>query len=139
MKNIGLVFLLGGWIALTVYGVYRGILETEWGIKMLVVSSPNVPGKKIIKTLGLVKGNTIRARHIGKDILAVFKNIVGGEIQEYTKLMAESREQAIDRMIKDAESHGANAIISVSTTTSVISQGAAELLVIGTAVVIEDE
>ena len=68
---------------------------------MLVVSSPDIPGKKIVKTLGLVKGNTIRARHIGKDILAVFKNIVGGEIQEYTKLMAESREQAIDRMVQD--------------------------------------
>ena len=106
---------------------------------MLVVSSPDIPGKTIVKTLGLVKGNTIRARHIGKDILAVFKNIVGGEIQEYTKLMAESREQAIDRMVQDAEQLGANAIISVSTTTSVISQGAAELLVIGTAVVIEDE
>ena len=106
---------------------------------MLVVSSPDIPGKKIVKTLGLVKGNTIRARHIGKDILAVFKNIVGGEIQEYTKLMAESREQAIDRMVHDAEQIGANAIISVSTTTSVISQGAAELLVIGTAVVVEDE
>ena len=106
---------------------------------MLVVSSPDIPGKKIVKTLGLVKGNTIRARHIGKDILAVFKNIVGGEIQEYTKLMAESREQAIDRMVQDAGQMGANAIISVSTTTSVISQGAAELLVIGTAVVIEDE
>ncbi len=106
---------------------------------MLVVSSPDIPGKTIVKTLGLVKGNTIRARHIGKDILAVFKNIVGGEIQEYTKLMAESREQAIDRMVQDAEQIGANAIISVSTTTSVISQGAAELLVIGTAVVVEDE
>ena len=106
---------------------------------MLVVSSPDIQGKKIVKTLGLVKGNTIRARHIGKDILAVFKNIVGGEIQEYTKLMAESREQAIDRMIQDAEQIGANAIISVSTTTSVISQGAAELLVLGTAVVIEEE
>jgi len=106
---------------------------------MLVVSSPDIPGKKIIKTLGLVKGNTIRARHIGKDILAVFKNIVGGEIQEYTKLMAESREQAIDRMVQDAGQMGANAIISVSTTTSVISQGAAELLVLGTAVVIEEE
>ncbi|GIS74696.1 MAG: UPF0145 protein [Gammaproteobacteria bacterium] len=106
---------------------------------MLVVSSPDIPGKKIVKTLGLVKGNTIRARHIGKDILAVFKNIVGGEIQEYTKLMAESREQAIDRMVQDAEQLGANAIISVSTTTSVISQGAAELLVLGTAVVIEEE
>ena len=106
---------------------------------MLVVSSPDISGKKIVKTLGLVKGNTIRARHIGKDILAVFKNIVGGEIQEYTKLMAESREQAIDRMVQDAELLGANAIISVSTTTSVISQGAAELLVLGTAVVIEEE
>ena len=106
---------------------------------MLVVSSPDIPGKRIVKTFGLVKGNTIRARHIGKDILAVFKNIVGGEIQEYTKLMAESREQAIDRMVQDAEQLGANAIISVSTTTSVISQGAAELLVLGTAVVIEEE
>ena len=105
---------------------------------MLVVSSPDIPGKRIVKTLGLVKGNTIRARHIGKDILAAFKNIVGGEIQEYTKLMAESREQAIDRMIESAEKMGANAIISTTTTTSVISQGAAELLVLGTAVVIED-
>ena len=106
---------------------------------MLVVTSPDIPGKKIVKTLGIVKGNTIRARHIGKDILASFKNIVGGEIHEYTKLMAESREQAIDRMIESAEQMGANAIISTTTTTSVISQGAAELLVLGTAVVIEDE
>jgi uncharacterized protein YbjQ (UPF0145 family) len=105
---------------------------------MIVVSSPDIPGKKIVKTLGLVKGNTIRARHIGKDILAVFKNIVGGEIHEYTKLMAESREQAIDRMIEDAEKMGANAIISVTSTTSMISQGAAELMVLGTAVVIEE-
>ena len=105
---------------------------------MLVVTSPDIPGKKIVKTLGIVKGNPIRARHIGKDILAAFKNIVGGEIQEYTKLMAESREQAIDRMIESAEKMGANAIISTTTTTSVISQGAAELLVLGTAVVIED-
>ena len=105
---------------------------------MLVVTSPDIPGKKIVKTLGIVKGNTIRARHIGKDILAAFKNIVGGEIQEYTKLMAESREQAIDRMFESAEKMGANAIISTTTTTSVISQGAAELLVLGTAVVIED-
>ena len=106
---------------------------------MLVVTSPDIPGKKIVKTLGIVKGNTIRARHIGKDILAAFKNIVGGEIHEYTKLMAESREQAIDRMIESAEQMGANAIISTNTTTSVISQGAAELLVLGTAVVIEEE
>jgi len=106
---------------------------------MLIVSSPNVPGKKIVKTLGLVKGNTIRARHIGKDILAAFRNIVGGEIHEYTKLMAESREQAIDRMKESAEQMGANAVISVISTTSMISQGAAELMVFGTAVIIEDE
>ena len=105
---------------------------------MLVVSSPDIPGKTIVKTLGLVKGNTIRARHIGKDILAVFKNIVGGEIQEYTKLMAESREQAIDRMKEDAASQGANAIISVNITTSMISQGAAEIMAFGTAVISED-
>ena len=106
---------------------------------MLIVSSPNVPGKKIVKTLGLVKGNTIRARHIGKDIVAVFRNIVGGEIHEYTKLMAESREQAIDRMKESAEQMGANAVISVTSTTSMISQGAAELMVLGTAVIIVDE
>jgi len=106
---------------------------------VLIVSSPDIPGKKIIKTLGLVKGNTIRARHVGKDIMAIFRNLVGGEIQEYTKLMAESREQAIDRMIDDARSLGANAIISVSSTTSMISQGAAELMVLGTAVIIEEK
>ena len=106
---------------------------------MILVSSPTIPGKKIVKTLGLVKGNTIRARHIGKDNLAVFRNIVGGEIHEYTKLMAESREQAIDRMVESAKKMGANAIISVSSTTSMISQGAAELMVLGTAVHIEDE
>ena len=106
---------------------------------MILVSSPNIPGKKIVKTLGLVKGNTIRARHIGKDIVAVFRNIVGGEIHEYTKLIAESREQAIDRMIESAEQMGANAIISISSTTSMISQGAAELMVLGTAVLVQDE
>ena len=106
---------------------------------MIIVSSPNIPGNKVVKTFGLVKGNTIRARHIGKDILAVFKNIVGGEITEYTKLMAESREQAIDRMIENAEKKGANAIISVSFTTSMISQGAAELMAFGTAVLTEGE
>tara|TARA_B100001765_G_C19506654_1_gene343382 strand:- start:1301 stop:1621 length:321 start_codon:yes stop_codon:yes gene_type:complete len=106
---------------------------------MIIVSSPKVPGNKVVKTFGLVKGNTIRARHIGKDILAVFKNIVGGEITEYTKLMAESREQAIDRMIENAEKMGANAIISVNFTTSMISQGAAELMAFGTAALIEEE
>ena len=106
---------------------------------MIVVSSPNIPEKKIVKTIGLVKGNIIRARHIGKDILAVFKNIVGGEILEYTKLMAESREQALDRMVEQAEELGANAIISVDFTTSIIQGGAAELMAYGTAVLVEED
>jgi|TARA_B110001454_G_scaffold182028_1_gene176357 uncharacterized protein YbjQ (UPF0145 family) len=105
---------------------------------MILVSSPNIPEKKVVKTLGLVKGNTIRARHIGKDILAGLRAIVGGELHEYTQLLAQSREQAIDRMIEDAEKMGANAIISVSFTTSVMSQGSAELMAFGTAVLIED-
>jgi|TARA_B110000495_G_scaffold184346_1_gene181304 uncharacterized protein YbjQ (UPF0145 family) len=105
---------------------------------MILVSSPNIPEKKIVKTLGLVKGNTIRARHIGKDIIAGLRAVVGGELHEYTQLLAQSREQAIDRMIEDAEKMGANAIVSVSFTTSVMSQGSAELMAFGTAVLIED-
>lgn len=105
---------------------------------MILVSSPNIPEKKIVKTLGLVKGNTIRARHIGKDIIAGLRAVVGGELHEYTQLLAQSREQAIDRMVEDAEKMGANAIVSVSFTTSVMSQGSAELMAFGTAVLIED-
>lgn len=105
---------------------------------MIIVSSPTIPEKKIVKTLGLVKGNTIRARHIGRDIMAGLRGIVGGELHEYTQLMAQSREQALDRMIEDANSKGANAIVSVSFTTSVMAQGAAELMAFGTAVLIED-
>lgn len=105
---------------------------------MILVTSNNIPGKKIVKTIGLVRGNTIRARHVGKDIIAGLKTIVGGEISEYTKLMAESREQAIDRMITEAKRLNANAIIGLQFTTSVIMGGAAELLAYGTAVVIED-
>jgi uncharacterized protein YbjQ (UPF0145 family) len=106
---------------------------------MIIVNSNDIAGKKIVKTLGLVRGNTIRARHIGKDILALFKNIVGGEVKEYTKLMGESREQALDRMCDEARSLGANAIIHVRFSTSAIAQGAAELLAYGTAVVVENE
>ena len=106
---------------------------------MILVSSPSVPGKKIVKTLGLVKGNTIRARHIGKDVLAVFRNIVGGEIHEYTKLMAESREQALDNMIAKAQDLGANAIVQTHFTTSYIAANMAELLAYGTAVLVDDE
>lgn len=106
---------------------------------MLTVTSETVANHRIIRTLGLVRGNTVRARHIGKDILAGLRNVIGGEIHEYTKLMAESREQTLDRMAAEAESLGANAIVSTRFTTSVMMGGAAELLAIGTAVIIEPE
>ena len=106
---------------------------------MLILTSETVANHRIVKTLGLVRGNTVRARHVGRDILAGFRNIVGGEIHEYTKLMAESREQTIDRMVAEAERLGANAIITTRFTTSVIVGGAAELLAVGTAVWIEPE
>jgi len=106
---------------------------------MILTTAETIHGKKITKNFGLVYGNTIRARHIGLDILAVLKNVVGGEISEYTKLMGESREQAIDRMKEDAARMGANAVINVHFTTSMIMGGAAELLVYGTAVCVEDE
>ena len=106
---------------------------------MLIVTSENVANHKIVKTLGLVRGNTVRARHIGKDILASLRNIVGGEIHEYGKLIAESREQTLDRMVAEAEGMGANAIVATRFTTSVMMGGAAELLAVGTAVVIEPE
>jgi len=104
---------------------------------MIMVTTDFVPGKKIIKTMGLVRGNTIRARHLGRDILAALRNIVGGEIRDYTKMMAESREQSIDRMVEEAKGLGANAIISVRFTTSMIMQNASEILAYGTAVIIE--
>jgi len=104
---------------------------------MILVTTDFVPGKTIKKNLGLVRGNTIRARHLGRDIMAFLRNIVGGEIRDYTKMMAESREQAIDRMIEEAENMGANAIINVRFTTSMIMQSASEILAYGTAVVVE--
>ncbi len=106
---------------------------------MIVVTSEHIAHKRIVKSLGLVRGNTVRARHIGKDILAGLRNIVGGEIHEYAKLIAESREQCLDRMVIEAESLGANAIIATRFTTSVLMGGVAELLVVGTAVIIEDD
>ena len=105
---------------------------------MIVVTSPTIPGKNIIRTIGLVSGNAIRARHVGKDILAMLRNLVGGEITEYAKLLAESREQAVDRMIAQAEKVDANAIVSMQFSTSVIMGGAAEMMAYGTAVVVED-
>lgn len=104
---------------------------------MILVTTETIPGKTIKKTLGLVRGNTIRARHVGRDISAALKNIVGGEIKDYTKMMAESREQSIDRMVDEAESLGANAIIGLRFTTSMIMQSASEILAYGTAVIVE--
>jgi len=104
---------------------------------MIISTTDTIPERQIKRTLGVVRGNSVRARHIGKDIIAVFKNIVGGEIHEYVKLMAETREQALDRMAAEAEELGANAIVGVRFTTSMIATGAAELLAYGTAVVVE--
>jgi len=106
---------------------------------MIIVTTPTIPGYRIVRTVGMVRGNTIRCRHIGKDILASLKNLVGGEIMEYTKMMAEAREQAIDRMIEDAQAMGAQAIVNARFTTNSITMGAAELLAYGTGVIIEEE
>jgi len=104
---------------------------------MIITTSGQVEGKNIAKTLGLVKGSTIRARHAGRDIMAGLRGVVGGEITEYTKMMAESREQAIQRMVEDAEKQGANAIVSMRLATSMVMQNAAEVLAYGTGVVLE--
>ena len=106
---------------------------------MIIVTTEAVPGRQIVRTLGLVRGNTVRARHIGKDVLAVLRNIVGGEVHEYAKLISESREQALDRMVAEAESLGANAVVATRFTTSMMMGGAAELLAVGTAVVVEGD
>jgi uncharacterized protein YbjQ (UPF0145 family) len=106
---------------------------------MIVTPASSVVGQRVVRNLGLVYGNTIRARHVGKDILAALKNLVGGEIQEYTKLMAESREQAIDRMVAQAKSRGATAITNVRFSTSYIMSNASEILVYGEAVLTEPE
>lgn len=106
---------------------------------MPVFTTDAPPGHRIVRSIGLVRGNTIRARHIGNDIMAALKTLVGGEISEYTKMLAESREQSIDRMRAEALERGANAIVGVRFTTSTVMQGAAEILAYGTAVVIEPE
>jgi len=103
-------------------------------MKMIITTTDAIPGKEIIEVIDIARGSTVRARNLGRDIFAGLKNIVGGEISEYTKLMAQSREQAIDRMIADAERIGADAIINVRFTTSMVMQGSAEILAYGTAV-----
>jgi len=104
---------------------------------MIITTSDQIEGKKVVKTIGLVKGSTIRARHLGRDIMAGLRGVVGGEISEYTKMMAESREQAIQRMVEDAEKQGANAITGMRFTTSMVMQNASEILAYGTGVVVE--
>ncbi len=105
---------------------------------MIVTTTEGVAGKRVVRTLGLVRGNTIRARHIGRDVMAMMRNLVGGEVSEYTKLLAESREQALDRMVAEAEELGADAVLAVRFSTSEVMTGAAELMAYGTAVELAD-
>lgn len=104
---------------------------------MIIINTPEIHNKKITETLGIARGSTVRARNVGQDIFAGLKNIIGGEISEYTKLQAQSREQALQRMTEDAERMGANAIVNVRLTTSMVMQGCSEILAYGTAVVVE--
>ncbi len=106
---------------------------------MILTNTESIPGKKVTAVLGLVRGSSVRARHVGTDILAWLRNLVGGEIREYTKMMAETREQALDRMTEDAVKLGADAVINIRFETSQIMTGAAELMAYGTAVKLEDE
>ena len=105
---------------------------------MLLVTTEVIPEKRIVRTLGLVRGSSIRGRHLGLDLIAHLRNAVGGEITEYTKMMGESREQALDRMIEEAQELGANAVVAMRFATTMTMPGAAEFLVYGTAVVVED-
>lgn len=107
--------------------------------EMLVVTSGSVPGKRTTKALGLVRGSTIRARHLGNDIVAMLRNLVGGEITEYAELINRARDEAVSRMVRDAERLGANAIVDVRFSTTQVMSGAAEILAYGTGVVVQDE
>ncbi len=106
---------------------------------MIITPASSVAGHKVVETMGLVRGNTIRARNVGKDIVAVIKNLVGGEIEEYTKMMGQAREQALARMMSQAEELGADAVTDLRFTTSVVMGGAAEMLAFGNAVRLERE
>ena len=101
---------------------------------MITTTTDTIPGKTIVETIGLVRGSTVRARHIGKDIMAGLRNIVGGEVDEYTKLLAESREQSIQRMVENAQDMGGNAVVGVRLITAGVASGAAEIVAYGTAV-----
>ncbi|MEA1993257.1 MAG: YbjQ family protein [Euryarchaeota archaeon] len=104
---------------------------------MIITNTESVPGREIVEVLGLVRANTIRAKHIGKDIMAGLRNIVGGELNEYTKMLSESREEAVQRMIKEAEKLNADAVVNVRFMTSSVASGASEILAYGTAIKLE--
>ena len=104
---------------------------------MILVNTPDVPNMKIVKVHGLARGSTVRARNVGRDIFAGLKNLIGGEVSEYTKLQAESREEALKRLIDDGKKLGANALINIRFNTSVITQGTSEMLAYGTAVTVK--
>ena len=104
---------------------------------MIVTNTETVPGKTIVEFYGMVSGSTVRAKHVGKDILASLKNLVGGELTSYTELLNEARQEAMQRMFREAESMGANAVVNVRFSTSSVAQGAAELFAYGTAVRVE--
>jgi uncharacterized protein YbjQ (UPF0145 family) len=104
---------------------------------MIVVTTPDIPGMRVVESLGLVRGNSIRSRHVGRDVMAALRNLAGGEIREYTKMLAEAREQAIDRMVEEAEALGADAVVTVRFQTAEVMRGAAEMLCYGTAVRLE--
>lgn len=106
---------------------------------MILATTPEIAGKRIFRTLGLARGNCVCARRISRDVLAQLRNLVRGEMQEYTKLPAESREQALDPMVEDARLMGAHAVVGVGFVTAMLAQGMAKLLAYGTAVVVEDE
>ncbi len=106
---------------------------------MIISNIEVIPGKTITRHLGMVQGNTVRAKHAGRDIIAGFKNMFGGELKGYTELLQESRDEAVERMVRQAESIGANAVLNVRFSTSSIAAGAAELFAYGTAVVVEDD
>jgi uncharacterized protein YbjQ (UPF0145 family) len=101
---------------------------------MIIINTDQIPGKSISETLGIARGSTVRARHLGRDIFAGLKNLVGGEISEYTRLLADAREEAMQRMVLDADRMGADAILNVRFTTSTVMQGCSEILAYGTAV-----
>ena len=106
---------------------------------MIVATAPEIAGQRVTATLGLVRGSAVRTRHLGRDILAFFRNLTGGEVREYTKMLAEAREQAIDRMVEEAQALGADAVIAVRFQTAEVMTGAAEMLCYGTAVRLESD